>query len=123
MPTAFFWLKVARPGLWFQTLWLYLLPTAQRYEVFGSTRFWLGVLFVTYPLNLLVYGFNDVADREVDQLNPRKDSFLFGARGSAEQLRRVPAVIAVVFLPCAAVLVAVAGPPMAALLGRWSRST
>jgi 4-hydroxybenzoate polyprenyltransferase len=112
-----FWLKVSRPGLWFQTLWLYLLPTAQRWELFSTPRFWLGLVFVTYPLNLLVYGLNDLADQEVDRLNPRKDSFLFGARGTPEQLRRVPAVAAAVNLPLAAALAVAAGPPMVAVLG------
>jgi 4-hydroxybenzoate polyprenyltransferase len=116
LPTALFWLKVSRPGLWFQTLWLYLLPTAQRWEVFETPRFWIGLVFVTYPLNLLVYGLNDRADQEIDRLNPRKDSFLFGARGSARQLARVPAVTAAVNLPFALLLVAVGGWRMALVL-------
>ncbi|HVS13670.1 MAG TPA: UbiA family prenyltransferase [Thermoanaerobaculia bacterium] len=116
MATTAFWLKVSRPGLWFQTLWLYLLPTSQHAEVFRSPHFWLGLLFVTYPLNLLVYGLNDVADQEIDRHNPRKDSFLFGARGSAEELRRVPTVAAAVNLPFAIALTAAAGPRMALLL-------
>ena len=116
MQSALFWLKVSRPGLWFQTLWLYLLPTSQRSEVFDSPLFWLGLVFVTYPLNLLVYGLNDVADQEIDRLNPRKDSFLFGARGSQEQLHKVPLVATVVFLPFAVALIVAAGPWMALVL-------
>ena len=49
MSRALFLLKVSRPGLWFQTLWLYTLPTSQR-DVFHSPIFWLGLLFVTFPL-------------------------------------------------------------------------
>jgi len=37
----------------------------------------------------MVYGWNDVVDRETDAVNPRKDSFWFGARGSAEQLEQL----------------------------------
>jgi 4-hydroxybenzoate polyprenyltransferase len=74
------------------------------------------LVFVTYPLSLLVYGLNDVADQEIDRHNPRKDSFLFGARGTSEQLSRVPAVAAAVNLPFAVALVAVAGPRMMMIL-------
>lgn len=81
-----FWLKVSRPGLWFATVWLYLLPTSQM-DVWESTNFWLGLFYVTFPLNFLVYGWNDMVDQKTDALNPRKDSFLFGARGSTEQLK------------------------------------
>jgi 4-hydroxybenzoate polyprenyltransferase len=102
-----FRLQVSRPGLWFQTVWLYLLPTAGREDLLGSWRFWLGLAFVTYPLNLLVYGWNDVVDREVDLANPRKGSWIFGARGSREQLERLPAYLAAVFAPFAVILAAV----------------
>lgn len=73
-------LKVSRPGLWFQTLWLYLLPTAQNIHYLQSYDFWLGFLYVLFPLNFLVYGLNDMADWKIDQKNPRKDSYLFGAK-------------------------------------------
>ena len=104
-----FWLKASRPGLWFQTLWLYLVPTSGRPELFQRWEFWLGLVYVTLPLNLLVYGWNDIVDEEIDRLNPRKDSFLFGARGSPEQLRTLPRLIVGLNLPFAALLVAVGG--------------
>jgi 4-hydroxybenzoate polyprenyltransferase len=107
--------QVSRPGLWFQTVWLYLLPTAGREDLLGSWRFWLGLAFVSYPLNLLVYGWNDVVDREIDLLNPRKGSWIFGARGSREQLERLPRFIAAVFVP-SAVLLAIVEPRLAILL-------
>jgi 4-hydroxybenzoate polyprenyltransferase len=96
---ARFLLRVSRPGLWFQTVWLYLLPTSQRPELLGHWRFWLGLVFVCYPLNLLVYGWNDRVDFEIDQRNPRKDSWFFGARGSREQLRALPPWIAGCIVP------------------------
>jgi 4-hydroxybenzoate polyprenyltransferase len=94
-----FLLQVSRPGLWFQTIWLYLIPTSQRPELLWSWRFWLGLVFVTYPLSLMVYGWNDVVDAPIDRLNPRKDSWFFGARGSLEQLRRLPPWIVAVVAP------------------------
>lgn len=93
-----FWLKTSRPGLYFQWLWLYLLPIAGN-DVLGSATFWSGLLFTTLPLSLLVYGWNDLADAELDRRNPRKDSFLFGARGVAWERRTLPWAIAVINLP------------------------
>ena len=89
LPTLIFWLKVSRPGLWFATLWLYLLPTSQMEGIWTSIPFWIGLFYVTFPLNFLVYGWNDMVDRETDALNPRKDSFWFGAKGTIEQLEKL----------------------------------
>ncbi len=110
-----FWLKVSRPGLWFATLWLYLLPTSQM-DIWNSSVFWFGLFYVTFPLNFMVYGWNDVADREIDLLNPRKDSFLFGARGTEEQLSKLWLPIAIVQLLCYPVFVWIAGWKMLVLL-------
>lgn len=93
-----FWLKTSRPGLYFQWLWLYLLPLAGS-DVLDSATFWWGFLFTTLPLSLLVYGWNDLADAELDRRNPRKDSFLFGARGTAWERRGLPWAIVVINLP------------------------
>jgi 4-hydroxybenzoate polyprenyltransferase len=46
----------------------------------------------------MIYGWNDVADAETDRFNPRKGTFLFGARGTSEQLARLPFLIATVGL-------------------------
>jgi 4-hydroxybenzoate polyprenyltransferase len=90
-----FVLKASRPGLWLTAVWFYLLPLGQR-QVFNSAGFWLGLTYVTFPLGLIIYGWNDIADAEIDSFNPRKGTFLFGARGSHEQLRRLPLYIALV---------------------------
>lgn len=110
-----FWLKVSRPGLWFQTLWLYLVPLAGRVEL-DSPAFWLGLLYVTWPLNVMVYGWNDMVDFEVDQENPRKDSWLFGARGTRAQLDGLPPVMVAAQLPFLAAFVWLGGWKMAALM-------
>jgi len=93
-----FLLKVARPGFWLTSVWFYLLPLGQR-NVFGAAEFWLGLLYVTFPLGMMIYGWNDVVDFETDRLNPRKDSFLFGARPTPEQIARLPWRIALVQVP------------------------
>lgn len=64
-----------------------------------TPSFWLGAVYVTFPLGLLLYGWNDWADYETDRLNPRKGNLLFGARLSQEKLRRLPWLIAAVELP------------------------
>lgn len=84
-----FWIMTSRPGLWFATLWLYLLPCSQMSEIWNSPAFWIGLVYVTFPLNFLIYGWNDVVDYEADQVNPRKNTFLFGARGNKDQLERL----------------------------------
>jgi len=86
---ALFYLKVSRPGLWFATIWLYLLPTSQMSDIVYSLNFWVGLFYICFPLNFLVYGWNDIADYEIDKQNPRKDSFWFGARGSKTQLHHL----------------------------------
>ncbi len=87
-----FWFKVSRPGLWFPALWLYFLPLSGM-EIWKESDFWIGLFFVTFPLNFIIYGWNDYVDYETDRHNPRKDSFLFGARGSQEELSTLPPLL------------------------------
>lgn len=61
-----------------------------------QVSFWLGLGFVTFPLNFVVYGWNDTMDAATDAINPRKDSYLFGARPTAEERSRLPGLVAVV---------------------------
>jgi len=124
-----FLLQASRPGLWLTAIAFYMLPLAQR-NVFHSVAFWLGALYVALPMGLLLYGWNDIVDYEADRLNPRKGTFLFGARGTPEQLRRLPLRIALVQLPfvvaCsvlggAKLLLCFAGMTAAAALYNWPR--
>lgn len=61
--------------------------------------FWLGLFFVCFPLNYLVYGLNDYNDIAADQINLRKGNFLFGAKASRAHLTRVPLKVTVLLLP------------------------
>jgi len=97
---ARFLLKTSRPGFWLTSLWFYLLPIGGR-QVFGSAHFWLGAAYVTLPLGMLIYGWNDAVDFETDRLNPRKDSFLFGARPNEAQIAGLPWRIALIQAPFA----------------------
>lgn len=65
--------------------------------------FWVGLFFVTFPLNFLVYGLNDFNDGKADSLNPRKGNYLFGAKLSKEELIDVPWHISYVMIPFLAI--------------------
>ena len=88
-----------------------MLPLGQR-SVFHSVAFWLGALYVSFPMGLLLYGWNDIVDYEADRLNPRKGTFLFGARGTPEQLGGLPLRIALVQVPFAVACSFLAGAKM-----------
>jgi len=110
-----FYLKVSRPGLWFATIWLYLLPTSHM-DIWNSTPFWYGLFYICFPLNFLVYGWNDMVDQETDALNPRKDTFWFGAKGSPQQLRNLWKPMLIVQLIFYPYLIYMGGLKMAGLL-------
>lgn len=110
-----FSLKVSRPGFYPTTLWFFLLPFGQR-DMFGSWVFWLGCFYVCFPLGMLLYGWNDLMDMETDRHNPRKDSYLFGARLEPRHRRRVILWIVGVQLPFVPLFVWIAGPKMLLLL-------
>src|SRR5215467_9622853 len=59
-----FVLQASRPGLWITSIWFYMLPLGGRH-VFSSVSFWLGMVYVTFPMGLLLYGWNDYVDFEV----------------------------------------------------------
>lgn len=102
VPSPAFLIKTARPGFWATSVWFYLLPLGG-HHVFGDWRFWLGLIYVTLPFGLLIYGCNDLVDSDTDQLNPRKGNFLFGARPDAAQRAALPGWIAAVQVPFLAV--------------------
>lgn len=56
------------------------------------------LLWLTLPFNLLIYGVNDVFDRETDAKNPRKGS-LEGARISASEVRPILLAVLATNLP------------------------
>jgi 4-hydroxybenzoate polyprenyltransferase len=70
-----------------------------RADFLHSAKLWLGLFFVLFPLGILLYGVNDIADAQADLINPRKGTFLFGSRGTREQLAALKWQIAAVQLP------------------------
>jgi 4-hydroxybenzoate polyprenyltransferase len=104
-----FLLQVSRPGLWSTTALFYLMPLGHA-DFLHSVKLWLGLFFVLFPLGLVLYGVNDIVDAETDALNPRKGTFMFGARGAREQLAILKWHIAAVQLPFAALFYYFVGP-------------
>ena len=85
------------------------MPVGGRH-VLDQAEFWLGLFYVSFPLGLFLYGWNDVVDFEVDRFNPRKGTYLFGARGTPERLARLPWRIALVQVPFAILFTLLLGP-------------
>ncbi len=74
------------------------------------------MVFVTFPLNYLVYGLNDYNDLKADAINERKGNFIFGAKSSREQLTSVPKKVALVILPFIIYFTIISGLQMFLLL-------
>lgn len=65
-------LLISRPLFWPTQIFVYLAG------IITASLSWihiLGLIFVTFPLGLIISGLNDIADRESDQLNKRKGDF------------------------------------------------
>lgn len=78
---------ISRPVLWVNTVG----PAVVGMWLAGSLWSWEALpilLWLTLPFNLLIYGVNDIFDRETDADNPRKGS-LEGARISAREVGRI----------------------------------
>jgi len=81
--------------------------------MFSSVPFWIGAIYITIPMGLLIYGWNDLGDVETDAVNPRKGNWLFGAKPKPKILRRLPLAIVLVQLPFLAAFIYIAGIKMA----------
>jgi 4-hydroxybenzoate polyprenyltransferase len=78
---------ISRPVLWINTVG----PATVGMWLSGDLWRWDFlpiVLWLTLPFNLLIYGVNDVFDRETDAKNPRKGAFE-GARIRSEEVRHI----------------------------------
>ncbi|MFC7357839.1 UbiA family prenyltransferase [Jejudonia soesokkakensis] len=85
--------------MWFPTVWIYLVPFKLAANFWFEPNFWIGLFFVMFPLNYLVYGLNDYNDVKADAANARKGNFLFGAQARKSQLASVPFKIGLVLIP------------------------
>jgi len=111
-------LQVSRPGLWLVFIWLYMWPLGGSTHLLSSPVFWLGLLFCTFPLNLLVYGMNDLVDEDVDRNNPRKGNYIYGAKLSRKQLSNLPLwILASNVIPL--MVISVYSPGLSLFLSCW----
>jgi 4-hydroxybenzoate polyprenyltransferase len=95
-------IKVSRIGLIASHLWVFLLPAALAGEVPGID-FWIGAVYVTVPLGMLIYGWNDFRDADVDAISRRKKGSVmakfFGHRLGPAKRALLPAYIVALHLP------------------------
>ncbi len=109
-------LKISRPGLWFPTIWIYLVPFSLETKFWEQPFFWLGFFFVCFPLNYLVYGLNDFNDVAPDAINKRKGNFLFGAKLTSRELKNVPLKVGLIIVPFLVIFTVISGLKMLLLL-------
>ena len=80
----------SRPPMWFATAFPYMLSATDA-SVLSSPDFYVGLAYVTLPLNLFLCGLNDVMDWDVDHLSKKRASAWRQnlTRVQLEKLRRI----------------------------------
>ncbi len=95
-------LRISRLGLMVSHIWVYLLPAIHS-QPQSDGNFWIGLVYVTVPLGLLIYGWNDFFDWDVDHISTRKlhrtGGAAFGSSLSPSKLASLPRLIVVAQLP------------------------
>jgi 4-hydroxybenzoate polyprenyltransferase len=79
-------IMVSRPGLWLPISAIYLGGLV----LAGPQWDWpvlLGLFFCTMPIGVILYGINDIADREADAISERKAKGIMGVRVSAADVK------------------------------------
>lgn len=110
-----FLLQVSRPGLWATTALFYLMPLGRHFH-WRSPGLWAGLIYILFPLGLLLYGVNDIADADGDRHNPRKGTYMFGSRGETSQLNALRWQIAAIQAPFLLLFLVWIGPKLLAWL-------
>ena len=77
-----------------------------------SAGFWAGLVYILFPLGLLLYGVNDIADADGDRYNPRKGNYMFGSRGETSQLKALRWQIAAIQAPFLFLFLVWTGPKL-----------
>ncbi|KAF4719564.1 hypothetical protein FOZ62_010688 [Perkinsus olseni] len=81
-----FYLKLSRPILWLGVLPYYLFPLGGRLDLLATWRFWLGLLYFTFPVSIMTFGINDMADTDLDKYNPSKMVQYYGNQATESEL-------------------------------------
>ena len=90
---------LSRPRFWLYLGGTYLIgfaAGASRREDFLSPDFWLFLLYFMLPANLLLYGINDLCDRDTDRSNPKKGAEEHLLAANEEGATRTGVVLALV---------------------------
>ncbi len=87
-----FWLYLAGPFLLGYTAGI---PDVARLQ---SPLFWGLMCVFLFPANLLLYGINDLCDRDTDRLNPRKGTLELGLRQSQERALLIGVAVSAILL-------------------------
>lgn len=93
--TRLFW--VSRPLLWINTIGPALLGIWLTGQLWGAHALVI-LTWLTLPFNLLIYGINDMSDREVDAISHRKGD-IEGTQLTAAEVTTVGMSIAFINLP------------------------
>ncbi len=87
---------ISRPLVWFPAIAVYLGGVLMG-DSSWTWAAWLGLAFVTFPMGIIVYGVNDIADRESDAQNPLKGGAM-GAVVEKSETRVLSAVVIIMAL-------------------------
>lgn len=83
-------LLISRPALWINTIGVAVVGLwLSGYLWSNQLVWWLLLIWLTWPFNLLIYGLNDIADQAEDAHNPRKG----GLQGARIQNQEVPIIL------------------------------
>ena len=84
----------SRPPMWFATAFPYMMSATDK-VLFSSPDFYIGLVYVTLPLNLFLCGMNDVMDWDVDHLSKKRSSAWRQnlTKVQLEKLRRIILII------------------------------
>ncbi|MCK4670142.1 MAG: UbiA family prenyltransferase [Nanoarchaeota archaeon] len=82
-------IKISRPFFYIAPIIVFLIGLKLAGDIILTPLIILELIFFTFPYCLFLFGINDVFDYESDKLNPRKGSFLGGARLKKKELKTV----------------------------------
>lgn len=92
-------IKISRPVFYPAPVLVFLIGMKLAGNPVFSPLAVLELIFLTFPYSLFLFGINDVFDYKSDRLNPRKGSFIGGARLQRKELGSVYRISLLAGLP------------------------
>jgi len=91
-------LIISRPLAWFWTVGAYLIGIGpfSNFTLISMIEF----LFMFFPINFIVYGINDIYDRESDEKNPNKDNIqgTIVKKEEEKQIKIIAMILSAIFI-------------------------